>query len=141
VLVSALALSSACGRSDLLPGPDADADGGRSGRGFGGAAGSRPVEPMGGAGVGGVAGSAGTPTAGVAGAGGQPQRSLYCAAGERAVLYLLTADEALLRVDADTLELVVTIDDREMYQKPFVAMKRPSSEGRCSRNSSAFRLA
>ena len=31
-------------------------------------------------------------------------------------------EERYRRVDAGTLEVVVTIDDREMYQKPFVAM-------------------
>jgi hypothetical protein len=39
-------------------------------------------------------------------------------------------EERYRRVDADTLELVVTIDDREMYQKPFVAMKLALKRGK-----------
>jgi hypothetical protein len=109
-LASALVLSSACGRTGLLQGHDGGdggrggAGGGGSGPGFGGAAGGSRVEPQGGAEAGGVAGSAGAQTGGVAGSGGQPQQSVYCGAGERAVLYLLTADGVILRVDADTLE-------------------------------------
>jgi hypothetical protein len=38
-------------------------------------------------------------------------------------------EERYRRIDADTLELVVTIDDREMYQKPFVAMKLALKRG------------
>jgi hypothetical protein len=122
-LVGALALGNACGgRSDLLPGDVEIGEAGRGlagmgggGRGPGGAAGSRPV---GGAGAGGASGSAGTPTAGVAGSGGQAQESHYCEAGQRAVLYLLAEDEAILRVDADTLQTLtrVRIDPGvEMY--------------------------
>src|SRR5262245_11017981 len=39
-------------------------------------------------------------------------------------------EERYRRVDADALELVVTIDDREMYQKPFVAMKMAFKRGK-----------
>ena len=39
-------------------------------------------------------------------------------------------EERYRRVDAGTLELVVTIDDREMYQKPFVAMKMAFKRGK-----------
>lgn len=39
-------------------------------------------------------------------------------------------EERYRRVGADTLELVVTIDDREMYQKPFVAMKLAFKQGK-----------
>jgi hypothetical protein len=38
-------------------------------------------------------------------------------------------EERYRRIDAGTLELVVTIDDREMYQKPFVAMKLALKRG------------
>ena len=105
---SALALCSACGRTGLLPGEREDepvkagagAGGqGTGGRGQGGSAG-RPNEPRGGAGAGG--GAAGV--AGVAGAGGQANPSLFCDAGQRAVLYLLSEQSRLSRIDADTLE-------------------------------------
>jgi hypothetical protein len=122
-LASALLLSSACGRTGLLPGYDGGRDGpggaggGSGGRGFGGAAGNGQVEPRGGAGAGGVAGNAGAQTGGVAGSGGQPQPSLYCGAGKRAVLYLLTSDGVILRVDADTLETLTRarIDAPPLY--------------------------
>jgi hypothetical protein len=39
-------------------------------------------------------------------------------------------EERYRRVDADTLELTVTIDDPEMYQKPFVAMKQLLERGK-----------
>ena len=39
-------------------------------------------------------------------------------------------EERYRRVGADTLELVVTIDDREMYQQPFVAMKVALKRGK-----------
>jgi hypothetical protein len=39
-------------------------------------------------------------------------------------------EERYRRVDAGTLELTVTIDDREMYQKPFVAMKLAFKRGK-----------
>jgi hypothetical protein len=39
-------------------------------------------------------------------------------------------EERYRRVDAGTLELVVTIDDREMYEKPFVAMTLVMKRGR-----------
>ena len=39
-------------------------------------------------------------------------------------------EERYRRVDADTLELTVTIDDPEMYQKPFVAMKQLLKRGK-----------
>ena len=39
-------------------------------------------------------------------------------------------EERYRRVDAGTLEVVVTIDDREMYQKPFVAMKLALKRGK-----------
>lgn len=113
-LATALALSGACGRSELLPGDVEGSDGGRGdaagggrgGRGFGGTAGSRPI---GGAGAGGAAGNAGAP-AGAAGVGGQPPQSQYCGVGERAVLYLLAEDEVILRVDADTLETLTRVN-------------------------------
>jgi hypothetical protein len=38
-------------------------------------------------------------------------------------------EERYRRVDAGTLEVVVTIDDREMYQKPFVAMNLVMKRG------------
>ena len=37
--------------------------------------------------------------------------------------------KSLGRVDRDTLELVVTIDDPEMYQKPFVALRDLRTRG------------
>jgi len=39
-------------------------------------------------------------------------------------------EERYRRVDAGTLELTVTIDDPEMYQKPFVAMKQLLKRGK-----------
>jgi hypothetical protein len=39
-------------------------------------------------------------------------------------------EERYRRVNAGTLEVVVTIDDREMYQKPFVAMKLAMKRGK-----------
>jgi hypothetical protein len=39
-------------------------------------------------------------------------------------------EERYRRVDAGTLELIVTIEDREMYQKPFVAMKMAFKRGK-----------
>lgn len=39
-------------------------------------------------------------------------------------------EERYRRVDAGTLELVVTIDDGEMYQRPFVAMKLAFKRGK-----------
>ena len=38
-------------------------------------------------------------------------------------------EERYRRINAGTLEVVVTIDDREMYQKPFVAMKLAMKRG------------
>ncbi len=38
-------------------------------------------------------------------------------------------EERYRRVDRDTLELVVTIDDPEMYQKPFVALRELRTRG------------
>ena len=38
-------------------------------------------------------------------------------------------EERYRRVDRDTLELVVTIDDPEMYQKPFVALRQLFTRG------------
>ena len=38
-------------------------------------------------------------------------------------------EERYRRVDEDTLELVVTIDDPEMYQKPFVALRELRTRG------------
>lgn len=112
----ALALVSACGRTGLLPaardddgqsGAGAGGQGGAGGLGQGGSAGRRPIDPMGGAGAGGVGGVAAggvAGVAGIAGAGGQPNRSLFCEASERAVLYLLSGQSTLFRMDADTLE-------------------------------------
>jgi hypothetical protein len=39
-------------------------------------------------------------------------------------------EERYRRVNAGTLEVIVTIDDREMYQKPFVAMKLAMKRGK-----------
>lgn len=88
--------------------------GGQSGAGgqpLGGAGGKAPIggagaggAGAGGAGAGGLGGFAGMGPAGAAGMGGQAPESLYCDEGERAVLYLLTDDPVLMRVDADTLE-------------------------------------
>jgi hypothetical protein len=58
---------------------------------------------MGGVG-GGVAGGGGAGVGGTAGAGGQPGQSLFCDASQRAVLYLLSDQSTLFRIDADTLE-------------------------------------
>lgn len=114
-----LPLVGACGRTGLLPGerdddgePVAGAGGqsGAGGRAAAGSAGRRPIDPMGGFGAGGMAGVAGAgaggvaAAAGTAGSGGQPHQSLYCDARERAVLYLLSEQAVLLRIDADTLE-------------------------------------
>ncbi len=38
-------------------------------------------------------------------------------------------EERYRRVDRDTLELVVTIDDPEMYQKPFIALRELRTRG------------
>ena len=38
-------------------------------------------------------------------------------------------EERYRRIDSDTLELVVTIDDPEMYQKPFVALRQLFARG------------
>lgn len=111
-VLCALVLVSGCGRTELLPGDDgypvkpgagAGGQGGAGGRGQGGSAGRRPIDPMGGVG-GGVAGGGAAGVAGMAGAGGQPNRSLFCDASQRAVLYLLSDQSALFRIDADTLE-------------------------------------
>lgn len=40
-----------------------------------------------------------------------------------------TIEERYRRIDASTLEMVVTRDDPEMYQKPFVAMRLPLKRG------------
>lgn len=63
---------------------------------------------MGGVGPGGMPGVAGggAGAASMAGAGGAPQQSPLCDPGERAVLYLLNDLSGLLRIDADTLELL-----------------------------------
>lgn len=109
---------SECGRGSLPgAGSGGGGSGGSGGSGQGGTAGrasagdagrgGRPIEPMGGVSSGGLAGFAGEQAAGSggdAGAGGEGNASLFCDQNEQAVLYLLSQQDVLYRLDADTLE-------------------------------------